>query len=70
MRKRREFHRINCETKIRGSFIDKWGRRITIMGTHAFEYSIIIENGSNTISQKFNNGSKARKCFMNYKKKK
>lgn len=70
MRKRREFHRINCETKVRESFTDKWGRTITILGTHAFEYKIIVEGNNSTTSQSFKNGKEARKCFMNYKKKK
>lgn len=48
--------------------IDTWGRVITLVGTHAFEYAIHIE-GVRTVTETFENGTLARKRFNELKKK-
>ena len=39
----RKYNRLNCDSTVRARFIDTWGRVITLVGTHAFEYAIHIE---------------------------
>lgn len=70
MARKHTFHKENCESRVRATITDKWGRTISLLGTHAFEWSIVIEaNGKMTI-QSYPNGDIARKEFNNYKKKK
>lgn len=60
----RKYNRLNCDSTVRARFIDTWGRVITLVGTHAFEYAIHIE-GIRT----FVNGKLARKRFNELKRK-
>ena len=70
MARKKQYHRENCESKIRATITDKWGRTISLLGTHAFEWSIAIESCGKITIQPFTNGKDARKEFNNYKKKK
>ena len=33
----KRFNKQNCTSSVRAQIIDKWGRTITLMGTHAFD---------------------------------
>lgn len=69
MARKHNFHRENCDSRVRATITDKWGRTISLLGTHAFEWSIIIEAcGKITISQ-YTDGKTARKEFKELKKK-
>lgn len=61
----RKFNRLHCDSTVRARFIDTWGRVITLVGTHAFEYTIHIR----TVTETFENGTLARKRFNELKRK-
>ena len=56
----KRFNKQNCTSSVRAQIIDKWGRTITLMGTHAFDWTIYVEEstGNMTITtcQKFSKG--------------
>lgn len=70
MARKHNFHRENCDSRVRATITDKWGRTISLLGTHAFEWSIVIESYGKVVIQSYPNGGMARKEFNNYKKKK
>lgn len=70
MARKHNFHRENCESRVRAMIKDKWGRTISLLGKHAFEWSIVIETNGRMTIQSYPNGDIARKEFNNYKKKK
>lgn len=70
MARKHNFHRENYESKVRATITDKWGRTISLLGTHAFEWSIVIESCGKITIQSYPDGDIARKEFNNYKKKK
>lgn len=66
---KRVYHRVNCTGVVRGQFIDQYGRKITICGKHAFEYTIYIESVTHVVTTEcFSNGAEARKRFNNLKR--
>lgn len=67
--KNRTFHRENCDTFIRKSVIDIYGRHIILGGQHAFEWSITICTKESITTFKYPNGTIARKEFQKYTKK-
>lgn len=69
MTRKRHFHRENCDSRVRATITDKWGRTISLLGTHAFEWEIVIESNGKITVQSFTNGDKARKEFKELKKK-
>ena len=69
MARKRHFHRENCDSRVRATITDKWGRTISLLGTHAFEWEIVIESCGKITIQSYHNGSIARKEFNNYKRK-
>lgn len=68
--KTRTYHRENCDTFIRKSIIDIYGRHIILGGQHAFEWSITIHTKESITIFKYPNGTIARKEFQKYTKKK
>lgn len=63
------YNRANCTGTIRGTFVDKYKRRITISGVHAFEYTIeIVTITKVTIIEHYHNGAEARRRFNNLKR--
>lgn len=69
--KTHKYHRENCDTCIRETFIDIYGRTIYLSGTHAFEYTIsIISITGNIQTTTYKNGREARKELRKYKLKK
>lgn len=66
----KNYNRANCTGCIRGTFVDKYQRTITICGKHAFEYSIeIVSITKVTIIERYHNGAEARRRFNELKKK-
>lgn len=58
----KKYNKENCMSCIRDSFTSKSGRKITVMGTHAFEWVIYITSLTGVItSERFKNGKEARK---------
>lgn len=67
--KKRQYHRENCDSKVRAIITDKWGRTISLLGTHAFEWEIVIEAFGRMTIRQYADGKTARREFNNYKKK-
>lgn len=67
--KKRQYHRENCDSKVRATITDKWGRTISLLGTHAFEWEIVIEAFGRMTIRQYADGKTARREFNNYKKK-
>lgn len=67
----KRFRKENCNSHIAATVVDKFGRTITLYGTHAFDWSICIEGVTGNLTiQKFPTGAIARKHFSELKKKK
>lgn len=66
----RNYNKSNCTGCVRGQFIDIYERRITIVGQHAFSYTIEIVSilGVSTY-ERYSNGKQARKRFNELKRK-
>lgn len=58
----KRFNKQNCTSSVRAQITDKWGRTITLMGTHAFDWTIYVEEstGNMTITT-FRNSPKVNK---------
>ena len=63
------YNRNNCQSVVRATIKDQFGRVITLMGKHAFEWSIVIESCGKVIVTSYNNSTSAKKVFNQYKKK-
>ena len=70
MARKRQYHRENCDSKVRATITDKWGRTISLLGTHAFEWEIVIESFGRMSIRQYTDGKTARKEFKELKKKK
>lgn len=69
MARKYTLHRENCDCFIRETIIDIYGRKISIGGRYAFEYSITIQFNNSITVRKFPDGKSARKEFQKYKRK-
>ena len=69
MDRKHNFHRENCESTLRATVTDTLGRTVSLFGTHAFEWSIVIESNNRIVMQTFERGNIARKEFTKYKRK-
>lgn len=67
----KKFNKRNCQDCVRGSFVDIYGRTITIMGIHAHEYKIFItvDFVSIVMVESFPCGADARRRFNELKRK-
>lgn len=66
----KKFNRNNCTSCVRAVITDKWGRKITLLGQHAFNWEIAITGCTGDIVIKsYPNGNEARKAFQELKKK-
>ena len=65
----RNYNKSNCTGCVRGQFIDIYERRITILGQHAFSYTIeiVLILGVSTY-ERYQNGKQARKRFNELRK--
>lgn len=67
---KKHYNRCNCESRVRATITDRYGRTISLMGKHAFEWSILIEGiTGNVVVERFDRGITARKRFNQLKKK-
>ena len=69
MDRKHNFHRENYESTLRATVTDQLGRTVSLFGTHAFEWSIVIESNNRIVMQTFEKGNIARKEFTKYKRK-
>ena len=65
----KEYNRSNCDSTLRATVTDQLGRTVSLFGTHAFEWSIVIESNNRIVMQTFERGNIARKEFTKYKRK-
>lgn len=65
MNKRRQYHKSNCDSTVRAIVTDPLGRKVILVGKHAFEWSIIIEKNDKIIITTFSNREKAVNEFNN-----
>lgn len=45
----KRFNKQNCTSSVRAQITDKWG--ITLMGTHAFDWTIYVEESTGNMSE-------------------
>ena len=43
MNRKRKYHKSNCDSTVRAIVTDALGRKVILVGKHAFEWSIILE---------------------------
>lgn len=65
----KKFNRDNCSSSLRAVITDTLGRKISLYGTYAFEWSIVISSDRSITVQTFKRGDMARKEFNKYKRK-
>lgn len=65
----KEYNRSNCDFTLRATVTDQLGRTVSLFGTHAFEWSIVIASDNSITMQTFSKGDVARKEFNKYKRK-
>ena len=65
----KKYNRNNCDSTLRATVTDALGRTVSLFGTHAFEWSIVIESDNSITMQTFKKGDIARKEFTKYKRK-
>lgn len=65
----KEYNRSNCDPTLRATVTDQLGRTVSLFGTHAFEWSIVIASDNSITMQTFSKGDVARKEFNKYKRK-
>lgn len=65
----KKFKRENCDSTLRATVTDQLGRIVSLFGTHAFEWSIVITSDNSITMQTFSKGELARKEFNKYKRK-
>lgn len=66
----KKFNKNNCVSCVRAQITDKWGRTITLLGKHAFNWEIAIKGCTGDITIKsYPKGEIARKHFQELKKK-
>lgn len=64
-----KYNRSNCDSTLRATITDQLGRTVSLFGTHAFEWSIVITSDNSITMQTFSKGDVARKEFNKYKRK-
>ena len=65
----KKYNRNNCSSELRATVTDALGRTVSLFGTHAFEWSIVIESNNRIVMKTFEKGDIARKEFTKYKRK-
>lgn len=65
----KKYNRSNCESLLRATITDQLGRTVSLFGTHAFEWSIVIASDNGITMQTFSKGDIAKKEFNKYKRK-
>lgn len=67
-KRKHQFHRENCESVIRDSFIDILNRTVVLTGKHAFEWSIIMKTDDCITKMTYSCRKTARKEYDKLKK--
>lgn len=62
----KNYNRNNCDSTLRATVTDALGRTVSLFGTHAFEWSIVIASDNSITMQTFSKGEIARKEFNKY----
>ena len=65
----KKYKRENCNSTLRTTVTDQLGRTVSLFGTHALEWSIVIASANSITVQTFSKGDIARKEFNKYKRK-
>lgn len=65
----KKYNKGNCSSLLRATVIDQLGRTVSLFGTHAFEWSIVIASDNSITMQTFKKGDIARKEFNKYQRK-
>lgn len=63
----KKYNRKNCDSKLRAVIEDRFGNKISLFGTHAFEWSIVKEENGCIVITTYPNGSVARAEFAKMK---
>lgn len=63
MNKKRKYHKSNCDTTVRAIVEDALGRKVILVGKHAFEWSIILEKEGRLVITTFPNREQAVDTF-------
>lgn len=63
MNKRRQYHKSNCDSIVRATVTDALGRKVILVGKHAFEWSIILEKEGRLVITTFPNRKQAVDTF-------
>lgn len=61
--KRRQYHKSNCDSTVRAIVTDPLGRKVILVGKHAFEWSIILEKEGRLVITTFPNREQAVDTF-------
>ena len=56
---KRKYHKSNCDSTVRAIVTDALGRKVILVGKHAFEWSIILEKEGKLVITTFPNREKA-----------
>ena len=62
---KRKYHKSNCDATVRAIVEDALGRKVILVGKHAFEWSIILEKEGKLVITTFPNREKAVDTFNN-----
>jgi hypothetical protein len=65
----KNYQKENCSSELRATVTDQLGRTVSLFGTYAFEWSIVIASDNSITMQTFKRGDIARKEFNKYKRK-
>ena len=60
---KRKYHKSNCDATVRAIVEDALGRKVILVGKHAFEWSIILEKEGKLVITTFPNREKAVDTF-------
>lgn len=63
MNKKRKYHKSNCNATVRAIVEDALGRKVILVGKHAFEWSIILEKEGRLVITTFPNREQAVDTF-------
>jgi hypothetical protein len=63
MNRKRKYHKSNCDATVRAIVEDILGRKVILVGKHAFEWSIILEKEGRLVITTFPNRKQAVDTF-------
>lgn len=63
MNRKRNYHKSNCDSTVRAIVTDALGRKVVLVGKHAFEWSILLEEEGRLVMTTFPNRKKAVDTF-------